>query len=184
MSPLVKASKIVVGITFSRKSVTLCCSAALAYCSTDLASSVETSTFMPAPGLTTLTITSPTISASVLTTSKYSEREHAGLADRLHVLHAGDAGHDGAEDDRRDHHLDELDEAVAERLERRRRVRHEVAEQYADRDGDEDLEIERLVERSGRRGGCLHGTGLGFLFCAGPRLARGVGLKPDLQRCP
>jgi len=37
-------------------------------------------------------------------------------ADLLHVLHAGNAMHDGAEDDRRDDHLNRLDKHVAERL--------------------------------------------------------------------
>ena len=41
----------------------------------------------------------------------------------LQRLHARDADHDRAEDQRRDRHLDELDEAVAERLELRRVVR-------------------------------------------------------------
>jgi hypothetical protein len=47
------------------------------------------------------------------------DRQAAGLADLLHVFHAGDADDDGAEDDRRDDHLDQLDEAVAQRLHRR-----------------------------------------------------------------
>ena len=37
-------------------------------------------------------------------------------ADALQVAHRGDAVHHGAEDHRRDHHLDQRDEAVAERL--------------------------------------------------------------------
>src|SRR6185369_3786713 len=41
------------------------------------------------------------------------------LADFLRVAERGDAADDGAEDDRRDHHLDELHESVAERLQRR-----------------------------------------------------------------
>ncbi len=75
------------------------------------------------------------------------QRERAGLADLLHVLHAGDAEHDGAEDDRGDQHLDELDEAVAQRLHRLARLGHEVTEQDARRDRDEHLHVKRLVER-------------------------------------
>src|SRR5215211_7168569 len=44
------------------------------------------------------------------------QRLEANAADLSHILHAGDAVHDGEEDDRRDDHLDHLDEAVAERL--------------------------------------------------------------------
>ena len=73
------------------------------------------------------------------------QRVAAGLADRLHVLHAGDADDDRAEDDRRDDHLDELDEPVAEGLHRGAGLREEVPEQDADDDSDDHLEIERLV---------------------------------------
>lgn len=72
MSPLVNAPNTVLGIRFNRKSAMLCCSAAFAYEAISLASSAAASTFMPSPGPTTLTIASPTISAIVLTTSKYS----------------------------------------------------------------------------------------------------------------
>ena len=85
------------------------------------------------------------------------EREPSGLADLLHVLHAGDADHHGAEDDRRDDHLDELDEAVAERLHRRPGLGEEVAEQNAEDDGDDHLEVEALVEGLLLRGGCRGG---------------------------
>ena len=75
------------------------------------------------------------------------EIEHgqaAGLADLLHVFHAGDADDDGAEDDRRDDHLDQLDESVAQRLHRRAGFRIKMAEQDADRDGDQYLDVEAL----------------------------------------
>ena len=44
------------------------------------------------------------------------QRLDADAPDLLGILDMSDAGDDGAEDDRRDHHLDQLDEAVAERL--------------------------------------------------------------------
>ena len=44
------------------------------------------------------------------------QRLDADAADLLGILDMRDAGNHGAEDDRRDHHLDQLDEAVAERL--------------------------------------------------------------------
>ena len=40
----------------------------------------------------------------------------ADATDFLDVVHAGDAGHDGAKDDWCDDHLDQLDEAITERL--------------------------------------------------------------------
>ena len=85
-------------------------------------------------------------------------------ADLLHVLHAGDAVHHGAEDDRGDQHLDQLDEGVAERLHAGAELGVEVPEQDAQHDGAQDLDVEvpvpGLVVRRGhgRDGGCCHGT--------------------------
>jgi hypothetical protein len=87
----------------------------------------------------------------------------AGLADLLHVLHAGDAQHHGAEDDRGDDHLDQLDEAVTQRLHLRGQVRREMPQQHAHRDGEQHLHVQGAVERGlagapGRGlGGCGHG---------------------------
>src|SRR5690242_7442030 len=61
------------------------------------------------------------------------------------VAHRGDAVHDGAEDDRRDHHLDQRDKAVAERLQLLAEMRPEISDQDAERDRDEHLNIEDLV---------------------------------------
>ena len=69
-----------------------------------------------------------------------------GLAHRLHAFHAGDADHHGAEDDRRNDHLDELDEAVAQRFHRLAGFGEKVPEQHADRDGDDHLEVKALVD--------------------------------------
>lgn len=74
------------------------------------------------------------------------QRLAADAADLLHVLHAGDAGDDRTEDDRADHHLDQLDEAVAERLHVGGDRRVEVAEDHADDDGEDHLHIEHFVE--------------------------------------
>src|SRR6185369_16930144 len=73
----------------------------------------------------------------------------------LHVLHAGDADHHGAEDDRRDHHLDQLDEGVAQRLHRLAGGRPEVAEHHTDHDGHDDLEVQRPVKGFAACHGCL-----------------------------
>ena len=109
--------------------------------------------FMPTPGFTTLTTTSPMISATVLIDLEVEQRQHTGLADRLHAFHSGDAGDDGAEDDRPNHHFHELDEAIAQRPHLRRAFRRVVPEQHADHDGDQDLKVERAIE--GLRGGAV-----------------------------
>ena len=67
------------------------------------------------------------------------ERLDADAAYFAEVAHARDADHDGGEDDGREGHADELDEAVAERLEGNRGVGKELAEQDAEDDADRDL---------------------------------------------
>ena len=61
--------------------------------------------------------------------------------------------HDGAEDHRRDHHLDQGDEAVAERLQLLAEIGKEPADQDAERDRDQHLNIEDLVPGLMTRGG-------------------------------
>ncbi|MNY21175.1 hypothetical protein D3C86_1547040 [compost metagenome] len=82
----------------------------------------------------------------------------AGLAHRLHVLHAGDAADHGTEDDRRDGHLDQLDEAITQRLHRRAGFRIEVAQRNADGDGDQHLDVQALVQRLTRHAVFLTGN--------------------------
>ncbi|MNC39186.1 hypothetical protein D3C75_878290 [compost metagenome] len=84
---------------------------------------------------------------------KVQQRVAAGLADRLHALHAGDAADHGAEDDRGDDHLDQFDEAVTQGFEGNARFRVVVAEQDADGDGDQHLDIQGFVQRLT----CRHG---------------------------
>ena len=72
ISPFANASTTVFGITLRRNSVVLCICPGLVYAATAFVSSVAGSTFIPAPGWTTLTIVRPTSSAMVLTISKYS----------------------------------------------------------------------------------------------------------------
>ena len=59
-----------------------------------------------------------------------------------HVLHPGDAVHDGAEYHRGDEHLDQLDEAVAERLHGLAGVGRDEAEGDTGERAGEDLEPE------------------------------------------
>ena len=91
------------------------------------------------------------------------ERLQADAADLARVLDMGDAGDDRAEDDRRDRHLDELDEAVAERLHPvlRGGVRRQPAEQRAQRNGREHLDIEVAVEGFAGGGGIGGHEGIG-----------------------
>ena len=70
ISPLANASTSVLGMIASRKSVVLCILLGSVYEATAFMSIDFGSMFMPAPGATTLTMISPTISAIVLTTSK------------------------------------------------------------------------------------------------------------------
>ena len=76
------------------------------------------------------------------------QRQPAGLADLLHVLHAGNAGHDCAEDHGSDDHFDEADEAVAERLHLSTDIRCKEAQKDADDNGADNLKVQHLVNRS------------------------------------
>ena len=68
---------------------------------------------------------------------KIEQRLAADAPELLQVAHRGDAMHDGAEDDRRDDHLHELDEAVAERLQRRLPISG-VGKEMPDDDAERD----------------------------------------------
>ena len=81
-----------------------------------LASSLPASTFMPAPGWITLTTTSPISSAIDGHHFEVQQRLQSDPAQFAHIADAGDAHHHRKEDDRTDHHADQLDEAVAQRL--------------------------------------------------------------------
>ncbi len=70
------------------------------------------------------------------------QRLAAHPPDFLHVARAGDAEDDGAEDDGRDQHLHERDEAIAQRLELHGVDRIEVPERPAGQDGEDDPEVE------------------------------------------
>ncbi|MCY1409074.1 hypothetical protein D9M71_244120 [compost metagenome] len=74
------------------------------------------------------------------------QRIAAGLADRFHVLHAGDTTDDGTEDDRRDDHFDQFDEPVTQRFEGYTGLRVEVTEQNADSDGNDHLEVQGFIQ--------------------------------------
>ncbi|MNE22144.1 hypothetical protein D3C80_1153340 [compost metagenome] len=88
------------------------------------------------------------------------QRITAGLADRLHVLHASDATDHGTEDDRGDDHFDQLDEPVTQRLERHAGLGIIMAKQNTDGNRDDYLEIQGFVQWLTSR----HGI---FLKCIG-----------------
>ena len=75
------------------------------------------------------------------------QRLDADAADLLGILDMRNARDNRAEDDRRDHHLDQLDEAFAERLDPvvRRICRLKPAENRAEQDRDQHLDIENFV---------------------------------------
>ena len=77
-----------------------------------------------------------------------AQRQAADLADGGGFGDGADAQDDGAEDDRGDHHLDQLDEPVAERLEGFADLGEQQADEGAEDDGgdDGDVEVMRLVE--------------------------------------
>jgi hypothetical protein len=70
------------------------------------------------------------------------QRFDAHPAERLDVAHPGDAAGHGAEDHRRDHQLDQLDEGVAQRLQRHPDRRPQGPDQDAERDGDQNLHVQ------------------------------------------
>ena len=93
-------------------------------------------------------------------------------ADLLQVAHGGDAGGHGQEDDGRDDHLHQLDEAVAQRLHGLSQLRLVVAEQHADHDGEKHLHVQDLIELQLARGRALISVDHGFCPHQGPSSAR------------
>ena len=114
------------------------------------------------------------------------ERLDADAADLARVLDVGDAGDDGAEDDRRDGHLDQLDEAVAERLHPRALgdVGRQPADQEAEHDGDQHLHVEELVERLVRHLGAVSGSRLSHDVPPGSRFYRDLINSPAGPQSP
>ena len=86
-----------------------------------------------------------------------AERLCRDPADRLQLAKPSYAADQGQEDDGRDDHLHQLDEAIAERLEGLAGGGVEVAEEGARKDREENLEVE--VGVPGARGGVCGGSG-------------------------
>jgi hypothetical protein len=91
------------------------------------------------------------------------QRFQADPANALEIAHRGNAVHDGAENHRRDHHLDQGDETVTERLQLLAEMWIEIPDQHTERDCDQDLQIQDLVPRlmtmdDGSDRCCCHGA--------------------------
>jgi hypothetical protein len=76
----------------------------------------------------------------------------ADTSDFLEIAHRAYPVHDRAEDDRRDHHLDERNEPVTKRFERDAGVWKIMADEDADGDREQDLNIENCVPGASRFG--------------------------------
>jgi hypothetical protein len=88
-----------------------------------------------------------------------ADGERADLADLRGLGHRADAEHDRAEDDRADHHLDQVDEPGAERLQFLPDLRPHQTDQDAGRDRDDHGDVEEM--------GPVTTTWTGRLFNAG-----------------
>jgi hypothetical protein len=84
-----------------------------------------------------------------------TERQTADLADTGGLADRADAEHQRAEDDRADHHLDQVDEPGAERFQLDREVREQETDTDAEQYGDDDGDVEEVgaVVADGRRSG-------------------------------
>ncbi|MHC2784750.1 hypothetical protein ACVMBZ_003964 [Bradyrhizobium liaoningense] len=71
---------------------------------------------------------------------------HQCAADLAGITDAVDAADDGAEYDRRDHHLDELDEAVSQGLQRGTKFRLEMAGQDTQHEANQHLDVKDPIE--------------------------------------
>ena len=78
---------------------------------------------------------------------KIDERFAADTAELLHIFHACDAEDHGAENDRRDDHLDKFDEPVTERLHGLSGLGIEMPKGNTKENGTNNLKIKRLIQR-------------------------------------
>ena len=81
----------------------------------------------------------------------------ADASNLLHILHAGNAMHDRAENDWSNQHFDQLNETVTERFHLFSQLRIEVTQQDAENDRGQHLSIKMRIERlarCSRRGRC------------------------------
>src|SRR5580692_5802531 len=74
------------------------------------------------------------------------QRLTADAADLPDILHAGDAGYDGAKNDQGNDHSDEPDESIPQRLHGDSSGGAEISERYGEDNSDEDLYPEMGVK--------------------------------------
>ena len=70
---------------------------------------------------------------------KAQQRFHANPTHTFHAAHTRNARNDGAENNRRDHHFNEIDKAFAQRLHFYRGIGEVVTKPYTQQNGDNDL---------------------------------------------
>jgi hypothetical protein len=104
-----------------------------------------------------------------------NEGLHTDATNRAGVLNMGNAGHHGAENDRRDHHLDQFDEAIAHRLDPviGGEDRKQPADNGTKHNGEKHLYIKLLINRLFRlfdhRSSACGDCGLGHWFIPSKR---------------
>ena len=79
------------------------------------------------------------------------QRAQTNPADVLHRAHVGNADNDGREHNWRDHHFDELDEAVAQRFHGRCPFGRHESKQHSERDPGQYLEVQAGKQQFARR---------------------------------
>jgi hypothetical protein len=80
------------------------------------------------------------------------QRLETDAADAFEALHAGDAADHGAENDRRDEHLDQLDEGVTQGFHLFAQRRAEMPENDAQHNRGQHLNVQMLIKRLALRG--------------------------------
>ena len=106
--------------------------------------------FKSLPGLQQLANDQPNSECECRNRLEVKQRFDADAADLSQISHRTDPVHDGAKDDRPDHHLDEGNKAVAERLESFAQVRPEMANKNANSDSYQNLDVEDRIPRAVR----------------------------------
>ncbi len=146
ISPCVKALVTVAGMMFSRKSTACSCCALRGVLRDRLGVQRGGIDIHPRARLYDLDHHQPDEQRDGGDHLEIRQRFEADAAQLLHVADAGDAHDHREEDDGRDHHPDQLNEAIAQRLHRFGSVREEQAQQHAQNDPQDDAKIERFIE--------------------------------------
>ncbi len=150
IAPLAKASTRVVGMMSIRKDTTPCSLAASVKPARAWAVQVRGVDVHARAGLEDVDHHQPDHQGDGRQHLEIDQGLDADPAHLLEVAHLGHADHHGAEDDRRQQHLDQLDEAVGQGFQRLPDVREPQTHQGPDHDGDQHLDVdlgEQFLER-------------------------------------